>query len=79
MEQFQNHKVNFIYVITYRYLREDHKFNSDKGEMSLIARDMILSLSNFFHSMFSDKRHFGLIVSQGRGKYACHVCEEYKV
>jgi len=26
----------------------------------------------------SDKRHFGLIVSQGRGKYACHVCEEYK-
>lgn len=51
----------------------------EMGDLMVNAKPEFLNVSKRSTYLFSDRRHFGLIVSQGRGKYACHVCEEYKV
>ncbi|XP_057313063.1 uncharacterized protein LOC130654488 isoform X1 [Hydractinia symbiolongicarpus] len=64
-------------MIGYLEIQSDCITLSDSQRTALSKRIFDLNTISYC-GMTSDRKHFGMIVSRGKGKYTCHVFQEYK-
>jgi len=47
--------------------------------MIKIKINCVIIIIVYTFSIYSDRKFFGVIISRGKGKYMCHVFQEYEV